>query len=329
MSSGGLARHDVERLPLRQLLGELRADVGVVVVLGSWRAVTPDPLVPAVLARLQNFPGLTTLVDDREELLAHPSGLGLRLDLVAVDYPAAVAIRTVPGAAGHCAGKLLFGRGDDLERADAAGGSRTGGAVGPQPNAGPVRGEPPVRRQWHQTVAVGAGDRACPEVAVNASSDRLRVRLRENVARRSSMRFRPRASSPTVRRTAMFSTRTVWRRPLDRRTHRSRAATGLRSLATRREAQPSSLERDAPATGGRIENRQRVTGGFSTAATIANRVVGPASTLERARSSRTDCLRQGARRCGFAPRSILPRGCDRIPVNPEQVQELLPVGVRW
>ena len=148
-----LARHDVERLPLRQFLGEPLPNDRAVVVLRPRRPVAAHPFVPAALARLQHLPGNSLLVDDREQLLAHPPGLGLRLDLVAVDHPAAVGVRTVPVAAGHSAGKLLLHRPDDLERADAARGSRTAGAVRKQPDAGPVRGEPPVGRQGHEAIA--------------------------------------------------------------------------------------------------------------------------------------------------------------------------------
>ena len=141
-----LARHDVERHPFRQLLGEPLPDGSAVVVLRPGRAVAPDPFVAAPLTGLEHAPRHTSLVDDREELFAHPPGLGLPLDLVAVDHPAAVVVRTVAVTAGHGAGKLLLGRADDLERADAARRSGTVDAVRQQPDAGAVRRESPVRR---------------------------------------------------------------------------------------------------------------------------------------------------------------------------------------
>ena len=140
------ARHDVERLPRRQLLCKCLPDGRTVVVLGSRRAVAPDPLVSATLPRLRS--GLyPPLVDDRVELLAHPSGLGLLFDLVAVDHPATIAVRTVPVATRHSAWRLIVTGGDDLERADTPG--RSGAVTEPrfQANSGPVGRRAPVGRQ--------------------------------------------------------------------------------------------------------------------------------------------------------------------------------------
>ena len=313
-----LARHDLERSPLRQLFGELRADYGAVVVLGLWRAVAPDPLVPAALARLQNLPRLTPLVDDREELLAHPSGLGLRLDLVAVDHPAAVAIGTVAVAAGHRAGKLLFGRGDDLERADAAGGSRTGGAVGPQPDAGPVRGEPPVRRQRHEAVAVRAGDRVRPDVAFDTDVFRF---SREDLL---VLRFRPANELARYVFEMHKQTRAVSLWPFNRRLE-DQSGNRIQVVGDRRVAQPMNFDWNTAATRGRIQNRQRFQGTPGNGLDPITITVG-----WRVRKRAFVAVGIGTEILLASLGRVKPAPCrHRIPVNPEHVQELLSVSVRW
>ena len=86
-----LARHDVERLPLRQLLGQHRPNLCAVVVLRPRRPIPANPLFTGLARlRLRENP---FLVDDGEELLAHPSVPRLGLDDLAVDHPPTIGPR--------------------------------------------------------------------------------------------------------------------------------------------------------------------------------------------------------------------------------------------
>ena len=309
-----LTRHDVESAPLRHLLREPVADIRSVVVLGPWGAVSSHPLVPTALARLR--PRLhPPLVDNCENLLAHPAALRLPLDLAAVDHPAAVGVRTVPVAAGHRARKLLLGRADDLERADAARGSRTAGAVGQQPDPGSVRRQPPVRRQRHEAVAVRAGDRARPEVAVRPS---VVLRLLWKNAGKTLPGFGYELPAEFFNR--FLKVRAVRGRPGDRRTL-DQGGDRIQIVGVCRKAKTDSLERNAAAARCRIENGQ-----------ISSGVLREPVFLRPGR--------RVAERAGVSvsvgaeanPRSIrggnAPLGRHRIPVDPDDVQELLPVRVR-
>ena len=160
-----LARHDVQRFPLGQLLGKPRLNFGAVVVLGTRRPVAPDPFV---FASLSGFQGLydAFLVDDGVELLAHVAGLGLGLDLIAVDHAPAIGIRAGAGATRHRAIRLFPGGLDDLERTDTALRPGAGSKVRLEPDPRPVGRETPVGRKRHKAVAIGTGDGASPEVAV-------------------------------------------------------------------------------------------------------------------------------------------------------------------
>ena len=78
--------------PLLELLGQHRPNLGAVFVLGTRCPVAADPFLPGL-------PGLgschdTFLVHHREELLAHPPGLCLFFDFLAVDHATAVGIGT-------------------------------------------------------------------------------------------------------------------------------------------------------------------------------------------------------------------------------------------
>ena len=325
-----LARYDVQSLPLHQSLGEPLADLRTVVVLGPRRAVASDPLVPAALARLRS--GLhSPLVDDREELLAHSAGLGLRLDLVAVDHPAAVAVGAVPVPASYRARELLVNRPDDLERADAARGSRTTGAIGQQPDAGAVGGEAPVRRQRHEAVAVRAGDRTRPEVV---RGDRIRLGLGREIRGQTFLSRHHEAPCQLLER--RNEPRAVCGRPFYRRAHDQRGD-GVQVVGHGSGAEPQRLERDAPASGGRIEH------GDGRQALGAERGVQPVlvgrfgSVLERSRiavSLVRERLPLVLVRVALEPFSTLTRRLDpasgsyRVSVNPEHAQELLPVGIR-
>ena len=214
---------------------------------GRRRAVASHPLVPTALARLR--PRLhPPPVDDCNELFAHPAALRLPLDLVPVDHPAAVRIQTVPVATGHRTGKLFLGRPDDLERTDATGGSRTVGAVGQEPDAGSVRREPPVRRERDDTVAVRAGDRAGPKVRhVELIDFPLGKEWTESILD---------AASPFGGQflESCSDVGSAPGRPLDRGPHHQ-GCDRIEVVCQRREPCPERLERDAPATRGRIQNR--------------------------------------------------------------------------
>ena len=191
---------------------------------------------------------------------------------------------------------------------------RTGGAVGPQPDAGPVRGEPPVRRQWHQTVAVGAGDRACPQVRHVEPID---FTLREQRAKAI-------LDAPSPIGGQFFElfadVQRERRRPLDGGLHH-KSRDRVEVVGESREASPECFERDAPATGGRIKNRHALGDCFLQPLPIAalRRVLEGA--LVAVRIVYPDA-------CSSRPVDLI-AGRHRIPVNPKHVQELLPVGVRW
>ena len=311
-----LARDDVEGVPFDEFLVDRRADRRAVVVLGPGRAVAPDPLVAAPPARLR--PGLDPpLEGHRVELFAHPPRLRLPLDLAAVDHPAAVGVRAVPVAAGHRARKLLLGRADDLERADAARGSRTAGAVGQQPNPGPVRRQPPVRRQRHETVAVRAGDRARPEVGDVDSLRRtgLVVQVNQSLLDQSA----PRSGDPLE--LSLYPCRQR-HRPFDRGPQH-KSGNRIEVVRRARQPEPHCLERDAPAAGRRVEDHHLP----ASATTLFG---DPFLVAERRRIAEGPRVVVGVRHAdarSSGPIDRLPRR-HRIPVNPDDVQELLPVRVR-
>src|SRR5208337_4455179 len=157
-----LGRHDILRQPFgpfgRERGIDLRGDV--VFRAGSPEAAGGLDLVLAGLGRADLY-GL--LVHDGIELLAHLAGLGLALDLVPIDHAAAVGKRAQSVARFHRAGALVLGLGYDLERAMPV---HRVLRVRDEPHTRPLAVEPPVRRQRHQTSAVGAADRAGPEVTV-------------------------------------------------------------------------------------------------------------------------------------------------------------------
>ena len=93
-----------------------RVDLGRDVILGPGSTEAANGL-ELVLARLGRADLDRLLVDDGIKLLAHLSGLGLLLDLVAVDDPAAIGIGAKAVALFHGAGALVLGLIDDLERA--------------------------------------------------------------------------------------------------------------------------------------------------------------------------------------------------------------------
>ena len=160
-------RHHVERFPLRQFLIESRSDFGAVVVFGSGYAVAANPFWLAPFTGFQE-PFDAPSVNNGIQLLTHTASLSLSLDLVAVDNPPAIGIRAGAVAARHRAGRLLSGRVDDLECTEAARGTCVRADTGPEPDPGAVGGQPPIRRERHEAIAIGAGDGACPEIALNA-----------------------------------------------------------------------------------------------------------------------------------------------------------------
>ena len=139
-----LAWHDVERLPLGELLVQACLDFGAVVVRRSRRPVAAYPPVLAALAGLE-FRLDAALVDDRVELRAHLAILRLSLDLVTVDHLAAVGIGAGAGPAGDRARRLIARLPYDLECADAILGTVATGGVRPQTDTGAIGGQPPVR----------------------------------------------------------------------------------------------------------------------------------------------------------------------------------------
>ena len=159
------ARYHVERFPLGQLLVEPCLDLGANVILGTRRPVAPDPFVLSSLPGFQD-PYDALFVNHREKLFAHLAGLGLAFDFIAADHAAAIGIGAGAVTARHRSVRLLFGGVDNIERADAAFRSRPGTEIGHQLDAGPIGRQTPVRRQRHKAIAIRAGDRACPEVAV-------------------------------------------------------------------------------------------------------------------------------------------------------------------
>ncbi len=161
-----LTRNPVQRLPLRQLLGELFPDLRTVVVFGSRGAVAADPLVLPAPAGLQELLD-PLLVDDGVELLAHLAVLRLLLDLAAVDDAPAVWVRAQSRPAPHGGLRLLAGGMHDLEGARPVGPARTCAGLGAKSDPDPARREPPVRRQRHEARAVRAHDGAGVEVAHN------------------------------------------------------------------------------------------------------------------------------------------------------------------
>ena len=220
-------------------------------------------------------------------------------------------------AARHRAGKLLLGGLDDLERADAARFSRTAGALGQQPDAGAVLRQPPVRRERHQAVAIGAGDCARPEVAFNADVVRL---SRKNPL---VLRFSP--ANELARHVVELCTqgRTVCPWPLDRR-FEDQGGDWVQVIGDRRVAQPMDFDRDASAASGRIQNRlgrQRSSGNVFNPMTIVLSWRVRECTLVAVRIEAEVLLRSLG---GVEPTT----GRDRVAVNPEHVQKLLPVGVR-
>ena len=154
-----LARHDVERFPFGQFLGEPLPDRRPVVVFGPRRAVAAHPLVLAPLARLQPARD-APLIDDGVELLAHLPRLRLPLDLLAVDDPPAIAPRTKPGAARRRPRRLLLDGINDGERAN----PRPLAEAGLQAHPPAVRRQPPVRRQGHNPAAIRTNHRPRPKV---------------------------------------------------------------------------------------------------------------------------------------------------------------------
>ena len=88
----GLARHKVQRLPLRHLFVEKCFYLGTVVVLGLRRSIATNPFVFSTLSGLQYIFD-TFFVDNCEELLAHLTGLGLAFDFVAIDDATAIRVR--------------------------------------------------------------------------------------------------------------------------------------------------------------------------------------------------------------------------------------------
>ncbi len=158
-----LTRNPVQRLPLRQLLGELFPDLRTVVVFGSRGAVAADPLVLPAPAGLQELLD-PLLVDDGVELLAHLAVLRLLLDLAAVDDAPAVWVRAQSRPAPHGGLRLLAGGMHDLEGARPVGPARTCAGLGAKSDPDPARREPPVRRQRHEARAVRAHDGAGVEV---------------------------------------------------------------------------------------------------------------------------------------------------------------------
>ena len=161
-----LARHHIEGFPFGQPFGEPRLNLRAVVVLRPGCPVAAHPPVLAAFAGLEDFLDPPP-VDDGEELFAHPARLSLTLDLVAIDDPAAIGIGASSGTPRHRAARLLPGGLDDLEGATPAFGTGTSAQVGLEPDPSATRCQPPVRRERHQALAIGAGDGARPEVAVN------------------------------------------------------------------------------------------------------------------------------------------------------------------
>ena len=73
-----------------------------------------DPLVLAALSGFQlRYDAF--LIDNREQLLTHPTSLGLGLDLVAVDHTPAIGIGTGAGTLRHRAVRLFLRGFDDLK----------------------------------------------------------------------------------------------------------------------------------------------------------------------------------------------------------------------
>src|SRR5690606_4707864 len=84
-----LVWHNIERLPLRKLLGKACPDQLAVFILGTRRAIATFPLVTPALAALGSRFN-TALENDGIKLLAHSAGLRLPLDLVATNDATAV-----------------------------------------------------------------------------------------------------------------------------------------------------------------------------------------------------------------------------------------------
>ena len=162
--------HEVEGVPLRQLLVERRPQRRAATVLRPGRAVAADPLLAGAAGLRPN--GLPPLADHREELLAHLPGL--RLDRAAVDDPAAVREGARPVAPRHRARRLLPRRADDLEPTDPAFRARSGAGAGDETDAGPVRGETPVRGEGGRGRR-SRGRRRCAPRGTRPAGYRFRV----------------------------------------------------------------------------------------------------------------------------------------------------------
>ena len=224
----------------------------------------------------------------------------------------------MPVAARHRARKLLPGRPDDLERADPARRPRPARAVRQQPHTGPVRRQPPVRRQRRQTVAVRAGNRARPEVVGGKS---VRLRLRRKVRRETFLpRLNEALGQPDER---WFERRAVQRRPRNRGAHDQRGD-GIQVVGHGADAEPHGLEGNAPSAGRRIEHRDGRRRRMRQRTPQPPLVFPSGNMAERSRIAvrlSLEAFSTTPGRVNPAPRS------HRIPMNPEHVQEPLPIRV--
>ena len=310
------ARHDVERLPFGQFLRKPLRDLGAVVVFGPGRAVAPRPLLAGLAGlRLDEHPFLE---DDSEQLLAHTARLGLRLDFVAVDHPPAIGPRAGPRAALRRPRRLL-GRGlDDLERADAAPGTRPGTGRGFQPDAGSIRRQPPVRRQRNQTLAIRTRDSARPEIIRGYG---VRLGFRREIRRQAFLSHVD--EPPGQMRVFGFERAAVSGRPFHGCAHNQRRHR-IEVVRKGFETEPRCFERNTPSPGGRIENLE-IGQRFVRRGREPSPVIPVGNVAERPRIAVSLALE------AFPPttRSVdSPPRRHWIPVNPEHVQKPLPVRVR-
>ena len=326
----GLARHDVERVPLGHLLGEAIGDFRRIVVLRPRRPVAADPLL-ADLSRLRAGFG-PFLVDHRVKLLAHPAGLRLRLDLVAVDHPATVGEGARPVAAARPYSRTVHQR-TPRSRTSTRGPLVPGppAICGPQPDAGSTGCKPPVRRQRHEAIAVGTGHGTSPEVAI-----RSRVVIRFSAGTHRS--YSGLSQVPALRRAKL---------PPD--LHRScfqprcRASTGhsrvarsepvprraFRSLAmNRRQSKPNRPRTGTlpPPAVGSTTRKQRNVLAPSTRFQPLLRSAFAWRVGRRPGSSRRRFGSKPFARSRFAAAMLLLRR-HRIPMNTQHMKELLPICV--
>ena len=307
------ARHDVERLPFGQFLRESLRDLGAVVVFGPGRAVAPHPLLAGLAGlRLDEHP---LLEDDSKQLLAHAAGPGLPFDFIPVDHPPAIGPRAGPVAARHRPRRLLGGGLDDLERADAAPGTRPGAGRRFQPDAGPTRRKPPIRRQRNQPIAIRTRDSARPEITIGA---RVAFRFFGKHAGETFANCRCQPASQLLHFCLDFDS--VLRGPLQRRAL-DESRNRIQIVGTGFKAETHGLEGNAAPAGCRIEDRDVLRkNARQPVPVVLRRCVAESAGI--AVSRRPEPLA-----CpGGNGNSLLRR--HRIPMNPEHVQEPAAIRVR-